>query len=74
MDTEKALTQTAAGTRRGEPSHKVDALDPKQAVEVVVLRHSDLIAVGVLQVRRPLAALLRVVAVDRVCNPITIYH
>lgn len=57
------LTQTAAGSRRGEPSHEVDAFDAEKAVKVVIVRYPYLVAVGVLQMRRTLAAFFGVIAV-----------
>lgn len=61
-------TEPAAGPNGGERAHKVHAAHIEQPVEIVVLRYEDLVAVRILQVRRPETALFRVVAVQGICE------
>lgn len=56
-------TQSAAGSDGDETSHEVLALDAEVAVEVIVAGDLDLQAVGVLQMRRAVAALFGLVTV-----------
>jgi len=56
-------TQSAAGSDRDETTHEVLALDVEVAVEVIVAGDLDLQTIGVLQMRRAVAALFGLVAV-----------
>lgn len=58
--------QSTSSTWRWECTDEIDALDVEEAVEVIVIRHSNLVAVGMLKMGWTLAALLWIVSVDGV--------
>lgn len=64
----QSLTEPAAGSDSGEAPHEVLASQTEQAVEVVIRWDVYLEAVRVLQVGWPVATLLRLIAVQWVCN------
>jgi hypothetical protein len=63
-----SLTEPAARPDSREASHEVLTPQAKQTVEVVISWNVYFQAVGVLKVCRPVAALFRLISVQRVWN------